>query len=121
MALAELSHAINELQTAHLEGFFVVAGDFNHRNLKTFFPKFHQHVTFPTRGENCLDKVYTNMCGAYIKQLSEQPEPTSLAPSEKQSVHMHRRYRTNSTTQRTLSGKVFRPETWWKDSKCAHT
>lgn len=38
--------------------------DFNHTNLKKVLPKFYQHVTVPTRGDNILNQVYTNAQGA---------------------------------------------------------
>ena len=44
---------------------FVVAGDFNHCNLRTVLPKYHQYVSFPTRENNILDHVYSNVKGAY--------------------------------------------------------
>lgn len=64
-ALNELYQAINEQQTAHPDGFIILAGDFNHADLKTVLPKLHQHVDFPTRGNNILDLVYTTHKGAY--------------------------------------------------------
>ncbi len=45
--------------------FLILAGDFNHADLKSVFPKIHQHVDFPTRGKNMLDFVYTTQRGAY--------------------------------------------------------
>ena len=64
-ALAALYRAISDLQNTHPEGLLIVAGDFNHANLKTVLPKFHQHVDFATRGASMLDLVYTNVIGAY--------------------------------------------------------
>ncbi|KAK3557674.1 hypothetical protein QTP70_033516, partial [Hemibagrus guttatus] len=64
-ALCELYGAISELQNAHPNGLFLIAGDFNHVNLKSVLPKFHQYVDFATRGTNTLDLVYTNIPGAY--------------------------------------------------------
>ncbi|KAI4886774.1 hypothetical protein NFI96_006694 [Prochilodus magdalenae] len=43
-ALCELYSAISGLQNTHPDGLFIVAGDFNHVNLKSVLPKFHQHV-----------------------------------------------------------------------------
>ncbi len=45
--------------------FLILAGDFNHADLKSVFPKIQQHVDFPTRGKNTLDFVYTTQRGAY--------------------------------------------------------
>ncbi len=43
----------------------IVAGDFNHVKLKAVLPKFYKNINFPTRGNNILDQVYTNIPGAY--------------------------------------------------------
>ena len=64
-ALTDLYEAISKLQNEHPDALFIVAGDFNHVNLKKVLPKFHQNVDFPTRGKNILDCVYTNIKGAY--------------------------------------------------------
>ncbi len=64
-ALRELYSAISEQQTNNPDGFFIIAGDFNHANLKTVLPKFYQHVNFATRGNNTLDFVYTTVKHAY--------------------------------------------------------
>ena len=50
---------------AHLEAAVIVAGDFNHVELKTVFPKFKKQINFPTRENNILDQVYCNIPGAY--------------------------------------------------------
>ncbi len=63
--LRELYSAISEQQTNNPDGFFIIAGDFNHANLKTVLPKFYQHVNFATRGNNTLDFVYTTGKNAY--------------------------------------------------------
>lgn len=55
LVLVELYDTVNNLQTAHPEGVFIIAGYFNHVNLKSVLPRFHQHVKFAMRGENCLD------------------------------------------------------------------
>ncbi|KAI3369447.1 hypothetical protein L3Q82_007487 [Scortum barcoo] len=51
-ALKELHNNISSLQHKHPEAFYVVVGDFNHVNLTDTLPKFYQHVTIPTRGNN---------------------------------------------------------------------
>lgn len=43
----------------------IVAGDFNHVELRRVLPKFHKNINFPTRGNNILDQVYTNIPGTY--------------------------------------------------------
>ncbi len=64
-ALNDLYQHISEQQKAHPDAFLILAGDFNHADLKSAFPKIHQHVDFPTRGKNTLDFVYTTQRGAY--------------------------------------------------------
>ncbi|KAI2646963.1 hypothetical protein H4Q32_030697 [Labeo rohita] len=64
-ALRELYSAISEQQTNNPDGFFIIAGDFNHANLKSVLPKFYQHVNFATKGNNTLDLVYTTVKNAY--------------------------------------------------------
>ncbi len=64
-ALNDLYQHISEQQTAHPDAFLILAGDFNHADLKSVFPKIQQHVDFPTRGKNTLDFVYTTQRGAY--------------------------------------------------------
>ncbi len=71
--LHELYSAISEQQKNNPDGFFIIAGDFNHANLKTVLPKFYQHVNFATRGNNTLDFVYTTENNAY----KAVPRPTS--------------------------------------------
>ncbi len=64
-ALNYLYQHISEQQKAHPDAFLILAGDFNHADLKSVFPKIYQHVDFPTRGKNTLDLVYTTQRGAY--------------------------------------------------------
>ena len=54
IAMKELHTAISKQQTLHPQVAYLVVGDFNHSNLKTVLPKFHQHVSCPTRGETNL-------------------------------------------------------------------
>ena len=64
-ALGVLHDVISVLETAHPDAVFITAGDFNQCNLRTVFPKYYQHVDIPTRGENTLDHVYSNIRDAY--------------------------------------------------------
>ncbi len=64
-ALDVLLAAINNVQTAYPYGIFIIAGYFNQANLKTVLPKFHQHITCPTRGHDVLDHVYSNIKDGY--------------------------------------------------------
>lgn len=65
IALKTLLAAVSKQQSAHPDGIFIVAGDFNHVDLRSVLPKFYQHVTCATRGHSVLDKVYSNIKEAY--------------------------------------------------------
>lgn len=65
IALTLLLDSINKQQRAHPNGVHIIAGDFNQTDLKTALPHFFQHVKCPTRGDNTLDRVYTNIKHAY--------------------------------------------------------
>ncbi|KAI3353887.1 hypothetical protein L3Q82_005089 [Scortum barcoo] len=54
------------------EAAFIVAGDFNSANLRKVLPRYHQHISCPTRGENTLDHVYTPYADTY-KALPRSP------------------------------------------------
>ncbi|KAM9385731.1 uncharacterized protein KZ484_007269 [Pholidichthys leucotaenia] len=56
---------IGEQQTAHPDAFLMLAGHFNHIDPKTVLPEIHQHINFPTQGNNTLDHVFTNQRGVY--------------------------------------------------------
>eukprot|EP00061_Rhincodon_typus_P018876 g48241.t1 len=42
-----------------------MTGDFNQANLKQMMPKYHQHISCPTRGVNILDYCYTTTKDVY--------------------------------------------------------
>lgn len=43
----------------------IVAGDFNHMELKFVLPRFYKFINFLTRDFNILDQMYCNIPGAY--------------------------------------------------------
>ena len=67
--LTALCGAISDLENKHPAGLIIVAGNFNHANLKAMLPKFHQHVDFETRGAKMLDLAYTTIPSAYRAEL----------------------------------------------------
>uniref|UniRef100_A0A8C6LAW8 Reverse transcriptase domain-containing protein n=1 Tax=Nothobranchius furzeri TaxID=105023 RepID=A0A8C6LAW8_NOTFU len=72
LALDHLYYKISEQQQTYPEGVHIIAGDFNKACLRTVLSKFVQHVKCPTRGNNILDHVYTNIKQAY-KSVSLPP------------------------------------------------
>lgn len=60
-----LHHSVSLQQNRHPDAVHIVAGGFNHVDLKPVLPKFHQHVKWATRGANTLDKVFTNIKQGY--------------------------------------------------------
>eukprot|EP00061_Rhincodon_typus_P010038 g34010.t1 len=57
--------ATNTLETKFPEALFLVAEDFNQTNLKRVLPKYHQHISCPTREPNILDHCYMTIKDAY--------------------------------------------------------
>lgn len=56
-ALGMLHDVIIKQETAHPDAVHIVAGGFNHYNLRNVFPKHYQHMSFPPRESNILDQV----------------------------------------------------------------
>ncbi|KAI3361987.1 hypothetical protein L3Q82_012337, partial [Scortum barcoo] len=73
LALEELYCMISLQMNNNPEAAVIVAGDFNHVELKAVFPKFHRYINFPTRDNNTLDQVYCNIPGAYKDCCSSTP------------------------------------------------
>ncbi len=69
LALAQLYESVNHSLVAHPDSVLIVAGDFNHTDLKTVFYKLHRYVKCATRGDKMLDQVYTNVADAYRVQV----------------------------------------------------
>jgi len=100
----KLHDVISAQETAHPDMVFIVAGDFNYYNLKTVFPKYHQHVDIPTCDKNTLDHVYSNMGAAYRAALGlSDPISLFLYPA-----YRHRLKQTNPVTKQV---KLWTPET----------
>jgi hypothetical protein len=56
---------LSNQQARSPDALFLVTGDFNHCNLKTTLPTFHQYVNFPTRKDRTLDLFYSNVKDGY--------------------------------------------------------
>ena len=68
-ALTVLHDTITSQQRKYPNAVHVIAGDFNHVDLKKVLPKLYQHVKCATRGNNTLDKVYSNIKNGYRARL----------------------------------------------------
>ncbi len=80
-ALNDLYQHISEQQTAHPDAFLILAGDFNHTDLKSVFPKIHQHIDFPTRGKT-LWTLFTPPREEFTRPSpspTSEPQTTSLS------------------------------------------
>lgn len=64
-AVSELACHISDTENSYPDAAIIVLGDFNHTNLSTELPNYHQHVTCPSRGNNTLDHCYTPFKEAY--------------------------------------------------------
>ena len=74
MMLDYLTKCLMDLESKYSNCSFLVLGDLNHLNdarLKSNF-KLKQIVHFPTRGQNTLDKILTNLQD-YYETLVERP------------------------------------------------
>ncbi|XP_034446020.1 uncharacterized protein LOC117764401 isoform X1 [Hippoglossus hippoglossus] len=94
-ALDEPHAVINRTETSRPEAAFIVAGDFNNAKMRKVLPRYHQHISCPTRGANTLDHVYTPFRDAY-KALPRPPFGKSdhvsvlLLPSYRQKLKRDR-------------------------------
>ncbi|XP_048465357.1 uncharacterized protein LOC109913067 isoform X1 [Rhincodon typus] len=64
-ALHEICITTNSLEMEYPEALFIVIGNFNQANLTSVLPKYHQHITCPTKGPDILDHCYTTIKDAY--------------------------------------------------------
>ncbi len=87
-ALNDLYQHTSEQQTAHPDAFLILAGDFNHADLKSVFPKIHQHIDIPTR-EKILWTFYTTQRGAWSMMTPWGLSDSSSYPSEWQTVYIY--------------------------------
>lgn len=65
IALGYLFNAINTQQSTYPEAAHIIAVDFNHVDLKAVLSKFEQHIKCALRGNNTLDKVYSNLMDGF--------------------------------------------------------
>lgn len=69
-ASSHLYSSISSQQSIYPDAVHIIAGDFNHADLKAVLPKFHQYVKCATRGDSTLDRVYSDITLGYrVKPL----------------------------------------------------
>ena len=102
--MEELYAAISKQQACYPVAVFIIAGDFNHSNLKTVLPKYYQHVSCPPRGDKTLDHNYTNINDAYKAlplpgQSDHGPKPSvrtvKVWPEGAEPILQHRLHHSN--------------------------
>lgn len=54
-ALNQLNGVIDRTDTSRQEDAFIVAGDFTNAKLRTVLPRYHQHISCPTRDQSSLN------------------------------------------------------------------
>ncbi|XP_013882724.1 uncharacterized protein LOC106531401, partial [Austrofundulus limnaeus] len=107
-AIALLHGSSGHLQSIYPDAVHIIAGDFNHADLKTALPKFHQHVKCATRKANNLDKVYSNISQGY----RARPLP-HLGQSDHLSLHLISAYTPHRKTVPTITKTI---KSWPKDA-----
>ena len=94
-ALDKLHAVINRTESSRPKAAFIVASDFNNAKMRKVLPRYHQHISCPTRGANTLDHVYTPFRDVY-KALPRPPFGKSdhvsvlLLPAYRQNLKRHR-------------------------------
>lgn len=81
-AMRHLYDTVSSQMSTYPENVHIVAGGFNHANLKSVVPKFHQHVKCATRGANTLNivNIYYNIkLGYKAKQLPHLGESDHMS------------------------------------------
>lgn len=61
LALGHLHDTYSSQHSKYPDAVHIIAGDFNHADLKRVLPKFHQQVNCASRGANTLDNVYSHI------------------------------------------------------------
>ena len=103
MMLDYLTKCLMDLESKYSNCGFLVLGDLNHLNdarLKSNF-KLKQIVHFPTRGQNTLDKILTNLQD-YYETLVERPA-FGLSDHSSVEVQPKQRVKTLQTIQTVIS------------------
>ena len=103
MMLDYLTKCLMDLESKYSNCGFLVLGDLNHLNdarLKSNF-KLKQIVHFPTRGQNTLDKILTNLQDYYDTPV-ERPA-FGLSDHSSVEVQPKQRVKTSQTIQTVIS------------------
>ena len=100
-AMSQLADIITTTEDANPGAKLIISGDFNHTNLRKQLPKYYQHVTCSTRGNNILDHCYSTIRGAY-RSLKRAP----LGESDHNMVHLVPVYKQQLKRQKPVKRSV---------------
>ena len=64
-ALSQVSEVITSTENKYPHSAIIIAGDFNHLDLKKAQPKYHQQIDIPTHTNKTLDRCYTHYKNSY--------------------------------------------------------
>ena len=87
-ATDSLLHYTNELETDFPDTLRIICGDFNKCKAQKAMKGYHQHVTCPTRGQNTLDLLFTN-----VKNSHSCKRLCALGRSDHNLIYLHPEYR----------------------------
>ena len=87
-----IADAIYDLQLTAADAPCVLAGDFNHCDLRKIIPSLKQYVSFPTRKNSTIDLCYENIPHAYksypIPPIGNSDHDTvKLVPLNRPKIH----------------------------------
>ena len=99
-----IADAIYDLQLTAADAPCVIAGDFNHCDLRKIIPSLRQYVSFPTRKNSTIDICYGNIPHAYKSYHlppignSDHDTVNSYLVKTRQSPHLDDRWDELATT-----------------------
>ena len=108
LASDKLVESINNIENNSPDAVKIVLGDFNQCKFIEHIPHYHQYVQCPTRGENTLDLLFSNVKDCY-KVKSKPP----LGDSDHLMLHCIPKYKPKYKDQKPISITVSQ---WNEDS-----
>lgn len=103
MALNALCNLISDSENSKPEAAFIVYGDFNRVGMKIVLPKFYQHISFSTTGDQTLDHGYIPSKDCY--KLHPYP---ALQTTDHSSILLFSAYRQKPEQESLVSRNTFK-------------